>query len=497
MQEEPNATYIPHRLLEVQAVLRHEAGMGTSFDALFREMTFGDVDVGVFYYSGFVKDDVMTVILARLSMLEEIQWCDDEALDKLVHQYIPHVQVEAVQTMPTAIQKAATGACVLFMEGMGRALVLDVKMFPQRSPEESSIERVVRGSRDGFIETLLTNVTLVRRRLRDRQLRFEIQQIGVRTQTDVAIAYIADIADAKLVRMVKEKLKQIDVDGIAMADKELEEAMIGTRWNPFPTVRYTERPDVATYHLLEGHICLFVDTSPSVMVLPTTFFHHVQHAEEYRQTPFIGTYLRWVRFFGIWASIFLLPLWFLFVMYPDLKPPSLAFIGPQKEGRIPILAQFLFVEIGVDLMRLAAIHTPTPLATAMGLVAAILIGDVAIKAGLLINEVILYMAVAAIGMFATPSYELGLANRVMRLALLVAVAAFGIPGLVGGTTLVLLLFITQKSFHMPYFWPLIPFHGKALIDVLIRRPFLAHHYRLLAKKGQDQTRMRPDAKTEQ
>jgi stage V sporulation protein AF len=182
-------------------------------------------------------------------------------------------------------------------------------------------------------------------------------------------------------------------------------------------------------------------------------------------------------------------MWFLFVAHPELRPEGLDFLGPQQTGRIPLIAQFLFVEIGVDLMRLAAIHTPTPLATAMGLVAAILIGDVAIKAGLLINEVILYMAVAAIGMFATPSYELGLANRVMRIALLLLVGIWGIPGLVWGTTLVLLLFIAQRSFHMPYFWPLVPFHPRALLDIVLRRPFLAHHTRMIVPQSQDRTRM--------
>jgi stage V sporulation protein AF len=480
--------FVPYRLAEVEAVLHHEAGLRTSFDALFREMAIDGVRIGLFYYNGFMKDDVMGIVLARLSSLSLADAHPREVVQR-VYEAIPHMQVKLVHVMHEALHAVSAGATALFVEGAGVALTMDIKSYPQRNPEESSIERVVRGSRDGFIETMLTNVTLLRRRVRDAQLRIEAVTVGTRTRTDVAIAYIADIADPKLIALVRDKLAHICVDGIAMADKELEEAMIGTRWNPFPTVRYTERPDVATAHVLEGHVCLFVDTSPSVMVLPTTFFHHIQHAEESRQTPFIGTYLRWVRFFGIWASIFLLPLWFLFVAHPELRPEGLDFLGPQQTGRIPLIAQFLFVEIGVDLMRLAAIHTPTPLATAMGLVAAILIGDVAIKAGLLINEVILYMAVAAIGMFATPSYELGLANRVMRIALLLLVGIWGIPGLVWGTTLVLLLFIAQRSFHMPYFWPLVPFHPRALLDIVLRRPFLAHHTRMIVPQSQDRTRM--------
>jgi stage V sporulation protein AF len=479
---------IPLQLELVRDLLKQRVGLGQSFDAMMREMNYGGRRTGLFYLNGFVKDQVLTLIMSRLSQLQS-EVLRTDALQTLFHYYIAHVQVEKVDTMTDVINKVLAGSSALFIEGENAALLIDAKSLPQRAPEESSIERVVRGARDGFIETLLTNVTLVRRRLRDPGLYFEMQKVGRRTQTDVAIAYIRDIADPSLVQTVKDKIESLDVDGIAMADKELEEAIVGKGWNPFPSVRYTERPDVAAYHLLEGHICLFVDTSPSVIILPTTFFHHVQHAEEYRQTPFVGTYLRWVRFFGIFASLFLLPLWFLFVAHPELKPAFLAFVGPQQPGSIPILAQFLLVEIGVDLMRLAAIHTPTPLATALGLIAAILIGEIAIKAGLFVNEVILYMAVAAVGMFATPSYELGLANRIVRIALLISVACWGLPGFVVGVTLITLMLILQRSYHTPYLWPFIPFHPRALLDILIRRPFLSHKYRAEITKPQDRTRM--------
>ncbi|WP_274364452.1 spore germination protein [Paenibacillus thermotolerans] len=482
------AESVPADLKEVKRTLEEMAGLGASFDLLFREMTYGGKETGLLYLNGFVKDQVLTLIMMRLTEIKPEEMTGD-ALQQFFSLYIPHIQVEKVDNMPEIIHKVLSGGSALFINGETTAIVMDVKALPARGPEEPSTERVVRGARDGFIETLLTNVSLVRRRLRDPRLKLEMLQVGRRTKTDVCVAYINDIADLSLVAEVKKKIALIDVDGISMADKELEEAIVGKGWNPYPAVRYTERPDVAAYHLLEGHVCLFVDTSPSVIMLPTTFFHHVQHAEEHRQTPFIGTYLRWVRFFGIFSSLFLLPLWFLLVFKPELKPASLGFIGPQDEGRIPILAQFLLVELGVDLMRLAAIHTPTPLATAMGLIAAILIGDVAISAGLFVREVILYMAVAAIGMFATPSYELGLANRIVRLILLLAVAAFGVPGFVVGTTAVMIILITQRSYQTPYLWPFIPFHARGMFDIIFRRPLLAHRYRSTITKPQDRDRM--------
>lgn len=482
---------IPTNLDDVKRVMEERAGFFASFDAIGRDMTFGGKRTSLYYLNGFVKDDVLTMIIARLSMLQARELKTD-SVKRLLDKYVAHVQVDEAETITDVIDKVFIGGSALFIEGEQKALVIDAKSFPQRGPEEPSVEKVVRGSRDGFIETLLTNVTLLRRRLKDPRLKLELIEVGRRTKTQVCVTYLQDIADIELVLALKKKIESLDVDGLAMADKELEEALIEKGWNPYPLVRFTERPDVAAYHLLEGHVCLFVDTSPSVIILPTTFFHHVQHAEEFRQTPFVGTYLRWVRYFGVFASLFLLPMWFLFVLKPDLRPPEFGFVGPQETGRIPILAQFLIVEVGVDLMRLAAIHTPTPLASAMGLIAAILIGEIAIEAGLFVNEVILYMAVAAIGMFATPSYELALANRLVRIALLVAVALFGVPGFAVGTLIVFLLLVTQRSYNSPYMWPFIPFNAKAMADVLFRRPFLSQKIRLSFTKPQDRTRMDPD-----
>jgi stage V sporulation protein AF len=392
----------------------------------------------------------------------------DDALEQLYHTSIPFFQMTKVSTLDEFMDKVLMGLIGLIIEGEREGLILDAKTYPGRNPEEPDLEKVVRGAHDGFTETLITNTALTRRRVRDERLRFEIMRVGKRSKTDVAIAYLKDVANPQLIATLKERIKNIQIDGIPMAEKTVEEFIIRQSWNPFPLVRYTERPDVAAIHLFEGHALIYVDTSPSVIITPTTYFHHVQHAEEYRQTPVVGAYLRWIRFFGIFASIFLLPLWVLLVLHPSLLPDKLDYIGVKEPGSIPLLAQFILAEIGVDLMRMAAIHTPTPLATAMGLIAAILIGEVAIRVGLLTPEVILYMAVAAIGSYATPSYELSLANRLVRLFLLLMVGFFAVPGFVLGTLFVLLALTLTRSLHTPYLWPFIPFDFQAMKDILIR-----------------------------
>lgn len=463
-------------------------GYKESFDVLFREMTYGGKKVGILFLNGFTKDEVLTEVIVRLTYLTEEQ-IEPDALKQLLERYIAHIQVDPKEKMSEVVDMVLAGNTAILIDGETTALIIDAKAFPQRSPDEPSTEKVVRGAKDGFIETLVTNIALIRRRIRDPQLRMELLNVSERTKSDVCLSYIKDIANQKLVEMIRNNIKSLQVDGVPLADKQLEEGIIGKGWNPFPVVRYTERPDVVASHLLEGHVIVMVDTSPSVMIIPTTFFDHMQHAEEFRQTPFVGTYLRWVRFLGIFASLFILPLWFLFVKEPELLPAGLGFIGPEETGQLPILLQFIFAEIGVDMMRMAAVHTPTPIATAMGLVAAVLIGDIAVQTGLFINEVILYMAIAALGMFATPSYELGLANRMVRLALLVAVALFQVPGFVVGTALILLLLITQRSHGVPYFWPFIPFNLAGMVSTLFRRPFLSNKVRPSIAKPQQYWKM--------
>ncbi|WP_219838805.1 spore germination protein [Paenibacillus sp. R14(2021)] len=479
---------IPLRIEDYLQKLEDDIGFKTSFDIVVRDMVFGGRRVALFFMNGFAKDTVLTEVLKRLTYLQADDFKSDSFHD-FFKLYVPAIQVTEEEDWDNMMTDVMSGGTAMYIDGEAKVLLIDAKSFPARNPEEPTLERVVRGARDGFVETMLVNVTLVRRRLRDKKLRYEIMRIGERTQTDVCIAYIDDIVDKEMLQSIRDKIKQVKIDGLPLADKQLEEATVKRGWNPFPLVRYSERPDTVAVHLMEGNIAIFVDTTPSVMILPTTYFDLLQHAEENRQTPFIGTYLRWVRFIGIACSLFLLPLWFLFTTRPELKPLALDFIGVQKAGRLPLVAQFLLAEIGVDLLRMASIHTPTPLATAMSLIAAILIGDIAVKTGLFVNEVVLYMAVAAIGMFATPSYELGLANRIIRLLLIIAVALFKVPGFMVGSTVFVVMLCLERSFNRPYMWPFIPFDLKGLLSILLRTPVLQNRKRPNYLKPQQRDRM--------
>ncbi|KGX88875.1 stage V sporulation protein AF [Pontibacillus litoralis JSM 072002] len=452
------------------AYMKERMGVGKSFDIIHLDLEYAGRSMALFMVDGFVKDDILHYLMKFLSELQPEQ-LEPRPFEQLLKTYLPYVELDYVDDLNEATDIVLSGPTALFVEGINdKIIIIDARTYPVRGPQEPDVERVVRGSRDGFVETIIFNTALTRRRVRDRSLRMEYLQIGRRSKTDICICYLEDIADMDRVKELRHHLQLIDTDALPMAEKTVEEFLSGRHWNPYPTIRYTERPDTAAAHLYEGHIILMIDGSPSVMITPATFWHHLQHAEEYRQKPAVGAYLRFVRFFAVFASLFLLPLYYLFSVEPSLLPGKLDFIGPTEIGVLPIIVQFLIAEIGIDTLRLAAIHTPSSLATALGLVAAILIGQVAIEVGLFSNEVVLYLAVAVIGTYCTPSYELSLANRLTRLTLLLLTALFGVGGLVIGTTIWILYLARMKSFNTAYLWPFLPFDLKALRDVMLRSP---------------------------
>lgn len=462
--------YLGKNYTENLNLFKNELGEGESFDIVVREMLVAGRRAAYICIDGFVKDDILTLIMRTLSSIQS-RGFGFENVKEILERTIPYVELSTENQIDILLQMVTSGAVLLLVDGSKEAFIIDARTYPARDPEEPDIERVVRGSRDGFTETLVFNTALVRRRIRDPKLRVKLVGIGRRSKTDICIMYLNDVADPALVEEISQRIEAIEIDGIPMAEKSLEELIMpGSWWNPFPLVRYTERPDVAAVHLLEGHIIVMVDTSPSVMIFPATYFHHVQHAEEYRQSPAVGLYIRWVRFLAVLMSLIVTPLWLALALAPQVLPASLKFIGPEKVGEIPLLLQFLIAEVALDLIRMAAIHTPNPLATALGVIAALLVGDVAITIGLLIPEVILYTAVVAIGTFSTPSYELAMANRLARLFLLLAAGFFKLPGFLIALGLLVLMLALTKSFRVPYLWPLIPFNWSALKTILVRSP---------------------------
>lgn len=464
-----NKTNVSPDIRKNEAYMEDRLGIGISFDVDYREIIVLERKIQMYFVTGLCDSSIIQEVLKEMMYINEHEKSEAELPEILTNRLV-HQQVVHLETLDESVDELLSGLVVIFVDGFNRSFSVDIRSYPGRSPEEPDTEQVIRGSRDGYTENVVENTALTRRRLRDANLRNEMMKVGERSKTDVCISYIADIASDGLVELVKKRIRDVEVDGLSMADKSLEEFIVNRRWNLFPLVRYTERPDVASNHLLEGHVLVTVDSSPSVIILPTTYFHHLQHAEEYRQSPVFGTFVRWTRFLAVLASLFLLPLWLLFVLEPSLLPQELSFIGPNEEGNIPIVLQIILADLGIEFLRMAAVHTPTPLSTAMGLIAAVLIGQIAIDVGLFTPEVILYVSIAAVGTYVTPSYELGTANKMVKYILVLATAFFGVNGFMIGTTATILFLVFKKSLKTPYFWPLIPLNPAALMHIIFRIP---------------------------
>lgn len=444
-----------------------------SFDVIGRELIIGQsTNAYLVFIDGFAKDDIMLWILEVLQSLSESD-LNNNAIDTLMKKKIGYIEVERFSDIEQIRTMVLAGAVGLLVDGQDEAIIIDSREYPVRSPEEPELEKVSRGSRDGLVETIIFNTALIRRRLRDPNLIFEITTVGKRSKTDVVIAYLEDIADKNLLKEIQDKLGNIDVGALVMAEKTLEELLIKKHWyNPLPQAKFTERPDVVAAHLMEGHIAIIVDTSPSIMLLPVTMFHFTQHAEDYYQNILVGSYYRWVRFLGMLSALLLPPLWLLLVQNIEMLPDWLQFLGPKEEYTIPLFIQLILLEFGLDILRLSSIHTPSALNTSLGIIGGLILSDLAVKVGMFVPETVLYMALAGIGTFATPSLEFALALRIFRFILLILTGLLGFWGFVGGLIVVFILLLTSKSFKngKPYTWPLIPLKLKPLAHILFRMP---------------------------
>ena len=482
--------YVSTDLRENRKYLEETLGAESTFDVLLKDIQVAGRPALIVAIDGFVKDDILLWVMRTLISLPPETDLRAHLIEK-----IPHPEITPEPQWSPALSLLLSGTSLLLVDGIDLAYIIDTRTYPARDPQEPDLEKVMRGPRDGFAETLVLNVALIRRRLRDPSLRAELHQVGRRSVSDVALMYLEDVANPDIVDDIRERVTGIDIDGLLMAEKSLEEYMLTDRqwWNPFPLVRYTERPDTAAVHLMEGGVVLSVDTSPVHIIMPATFFHHMQHAEEYHSDVLVGTFVRAVRMIALFLSWILPPLWVATALSHDVLPPALHFVGPREEVAVPLFLQFIIGELGVELIRLGLIHTPAALATALGIIGAILLGELAVEVGLFNPEVILYIVLAALGSFAVPSQELRMAVRVWRVFLLVAAGLGRLPGLAVAAVINLLALGFTRSFRVSYLWPLIPFDRKALWSVLVRKPVPLDRFRPAAYKPQDKVRQKPSS----
>lgn len=442
-----------------------------SFDLVCRNTEIAGRRCALLFVDGMIKDEVMEKMLEYFLKLAPSVWEDAPDMQSFACRIIPYVEVADEDRLEAACTAILSGNLGLFIEGFSACALVDVRTYPVRGVEEPEKDKVLRGSRDGFVETVVFNTALIRRRIRDPKLVMSIQSAGESSHTDIVVCYMEDRADLELVGRIKERISHIQVQGLTMSQESLAEALISTKWhNPFPKTRYTERPDTASAALLEGRIVVLVDNSPSAMILPSGIFDFFREADDYYFPPITGTYLRITRIVIFLLTLFLTPLWLLLVEHPQWIPPWLAFIGVSEPNGVPILAQLLVLEFAVDGLRMASTNTPSIMSNSLSIIGALLLGDFAVQSGWFVPETILYAAFTAIANYAQPSLELGFAFKFARLGLLILTGCFGLWGFLGGTVLFLIILCSTRTLSgKSYLYPLIPFNARDFKRVFVRR----------------------------
>lgn len=440
-----------------------------NFDIIKKVLKVGKGEVTLFYIDGLIKDGAMQKLFIYLLSLQKMP----ENAQVFLEQHMPYVECEVTKNEELMLQMVLSGATLMLGTTFGdEAMIIDARTYPARETAEPENDRVMRGARDGFVETLIFNTALIRRRIRDVTLRMQYLSAGRSTKSDIVVAYMSDRADPKLVQYITDKISGMNTDALSMGHESLAETLIKTRWyNPFPKIRYTERPDTCAAHLLEGNVIVLLDNSPAAMVLPTSIFSFLQETNDFYLPPFTGTYLRLVRHAIFWLTLFLTPVWFLGVLNPQFVPEWIAFAFPTERGKVPVYLQLLLAEFVIDGLRMASMNTPDMLANSLSVVGGLILGEFAVGAGWLIPEVILYMAFVAIANFTQTSFELGYALKFMRLLLLTLTVFFNVWGFAAGVVLILLLIVSNKTVNggHSYLYPLIPFSGRAMLSLFVRR----------------------------
>ena len=440
----------------------------TNFDMLSKKVVLDGGELTLYFIDGFAKDTVLQKLMMHILSMKKVS----KSAKDFMEQGLPYIETDVTDDVERMIFTVMSGGALIIGSSFGsQAILVDSRTYPARETAEPEGDRVMRGSRDGFVETLIFNTALIRRRVRNPALSMKYFKIGRDSGSDVVVCYMSDRADMKYVDWLSKKLSEIKTDSLTMGHESLKECLIRQKWyNPFPKIRTTERPDAAAAQLLEGSVLIIVDNSPQVMVLPSTIFDFMQESNDYYFPPLTGTYIRIVRYVVFFLTLVLTPTWLLLLEHPDLIPEWLKFIVPQETGRLPILAQLLLVEFIIDALRLASLNTPNMLNNSLSVVGGLILGDFAVSIGWLIPEVILYMAFAAIANFTQRSYELGYAIKFMRILLLILTSLFGIWGYSGGFLLITILLATNSTVNgkRNYLYPLIPFKPKALKTLLFR-----------------------------
>lgn len=439
-----------------------------NFDIVYRTFEIAGRKAALFFVDGFTKDEVLLKMMQSWWAIKEADMPEDA--HGFSKKYLPYGEIGLVKEEEDMLVQLLAGISCLFIDGFELCMTIDCRTYPARSVGEPEKDKVMRGSRDGFVETLIFNTALIRRRIRDPKLTMEILTAGESSRTDIAVCYMDGRQDEKLLKKVKEQIQGLKVDALTMNQESLAECIYPHKWyNPFPKFKFSERPDTAAACILEGNIVILVDNSPAAMILPSSVFDIIEEADDYYFPPVTGTYLRLSRMVTAALCLLLTPTWLLFMMNPGMIPPWLEFIQLADPYYVPLIWQLLILEFAIDGLRLAAINTPNMLTTPLSVIAGIVLGEYSVKSGWFNSETMLYMAFVTVANYSQSSFELGYALKFMRVMILILTALLNVWGYGAGVVISLCAIIFNKTIAgKSYIYPLIPFKWSELKKRFLR-----------------------------
>ena len=415
-----------------------------SFDIIRRDMIIGGRNATFYFIDGFTKDETMLKILDSFFRVTAEDMSEDATT--FARSKIPYVEVDVIGDFDQVVRNVLSGMTCLFISGYEVCIAIDCRTYPARSVGEPEKDKSLRGSRDGFVETIVFNTALIRRRIRDPHLVMEITEAGQASRTDIAICYMKDRVDKDLLANIKQRIEQLHMDDLRMNQQSLAEAIYHRKWfNPFPKFKFTERPDTTAACLLEGKVVILVDNSPSAMILPTSIFDVVEEANDYYFPKITGVYLKVSRAVIAFLTVFLTPVFLLFMQNLNWLPEVFAFVALKDTVNIPLVFQLLLLEVAIDGLHLAALNTPSMLSTPLSVITALVLGEFSVSSGWFNSEVMLYMAFVAMANYAQPNFELGYAMKFMRIMLLILTALFNWIGFAAGCILVFCFLLFNRT----------------------------------------------------
>ncbi len=441
-----------------------------SYDVLGREVMVGNLKAYFVFVDGFAKDEVLYYFLEHIQNSSK----GFSTLEEFLYSNVAYIEGQVVKNdleYSELKTQVLSGMFALVFEDFDEYILIDTREYPVRSITESEVEKVIRGPKDSFVETILFNTSLIRRRIRSEKLVFEIEKIGNFSKTDIAIGYIDGLCDKTVLENIKKKIKSINTNAIILSAQYIEELLFDKKWyNPLPLVKFTERPDVCSAYLSEGHIVLIVDTTPVAIVMPVSIFHFLQHIGDYNIKFINGTLTKFVRLAAIFTSTFLAP---IFIYLAD---NTKVFEEIAKKGDVPdkvylsYYGQIGVLEVAFLMLQVSSLHIPAQIAPLIGIIGGLLLSDIAIKLGIVTPIALLTMTIVVITTYSIPSFEFTDALRIFRLFMIISTGFFGLYGLIASLLCVIIITLTTQTIEgaKRYTYPLIPFDFSDLKSLLIR-----------------------------